>query len=510
MRQLSAICRSRTTSTAMLLLLLGLVSSADPAAATADSPTVTPATGGTGVPLIFGHFNDLDAIGYEATEFFIAGDAHSYATGAPLTTDGKWNAIAPAATTAAYTTRVVVHTPKNPRRFRGTVYVEWLNVSGGVDASPDWQHGHIQIAREGAAYVAVSAQLVGINQLKCPAPGPGCLAAGDPARYGSLVHPGDSYSYDIYSQAGQAIWDGTVLGGLVPRRVISLGESQSAGRLVTYIDAVHPLVDVYDAFIVHSRGVGGAALSQAPLPSIPVTLAEIRDDLGAPVIVFQAEGDVANSRLLARQPETQTGPYRLWEVAGTAHFDQYGLVIGLTDIGDGEGEVQNLAAMQNPPSSPQPGLIECALPINTGPMHWVYNAAVHWINRWVRFGTPPPIAPRLEATSAPGVSPVVFAVDEHDNVLGGIRTPYVDVPIAKLRGSGNTGAPGAPPTSAFCFLFGQTVPFTDAELEALYPNHQIFALQYLLSTLQAVHSQYLMIADFLPLFRAAALSDIAR
>ena len=46
---------------------------------------------------------------------------------------------------------------------------------------------------------------------------------------------------------------GTMLGGLQPKHVIAIGESQSAGRLVTYIDAVHPLVDVYDGFLVHSR-----------------------------------------------------------------------------------------------------------------------------------------------------------------------------------------------------------------------------------------------------------------
>ena len=74
-------------------------------------------------------------------------------------------------------------------------------------------------------------------------------------RYASLNHPGDSYSYDMFSQAGQAIRDhaGLVLGGLRPDRVIAAGESQSAGRLVTYIDAVHPLAGVYDGFLVHSR-----------------------------------------------------------------------------------------------------------------------------------------------------------------------------------------------------------------------------------------------------------------
>jgi len=131
-----------------------------PAAAAADGPSVTRASGGAGVPVIYGYFGDLDAIGYEATEYFISGNAHSYASAAPLTADGKWNAVAPDPTTARYTTRVIVHVPKDARRssgplarpgtpqrpgaiprssagrFNGTVYVEWLNVTGAADASP--------------------------------------------------------------------------------------------------------------------------------------------------------------------------------------------------------------------------------------------------------------------------------------------------------------------------------------------------------------------------------------
>lgn len=502
-RQTSSFVASQLILIAVIAMARLVVASA--ATAAADSPTVQPATGGAGVPLVFGSFVDVDSVGYQTAEYFLSGNAHSYTTAASLTPDGKWNAVSPNPSAAAYKTRAIVHRPKKAKRFNGTVYVEWLNVSGQVDGAPDWVHGHLEALRQGAAFVLVSAQAVGVNQLK----NGNVVAPGDPGRYGSLNHPGDSYSYDIVSQVAQAVWDGALLGELVPHRVFALGESQSAGRLVTYINAVQPLVDVFDGFVVHSRGAGGAALSQAPLPSITVPLTEIRNDLAVPVIVFQAETDVSNSRLLARQPETSDGKFRLWEVAGTAHFDLYGLTFGLVDTGDGQAEIDNLTAMrQGPPTTPIPGF-ECSLPINAGPMHWVYGASLRWLNQWASFGTPPPIAPRLEATTAPGVSPVVFAVDEHGNTVGGIRTPYVDVPIARLGGVGNSAAPGSPPgLSAFCGSFGVTVPFTEERLAELYPNHASFVFSYLIASLEAVRSQYVHPADALALLLAATRSDI--
>ena len=228
------------------------------AAAHADaaSPAVTgPVSGGNGVPVVFAHTTfDLATVGYTQEEFFLAGTADAYTPTAELTSDGKWS-VAPSSQ-AEYVTRIVVDRPIESRDFNGSVVVEWLNVSGGADASPDWIHMHNELIREGYAWVGVSAQAVGLEALKLP---PGEPPFGDPVRYASLTHPGDSYSYDMFSQAGQAVRDdaATMLGGLQPERVIAVGESQSAGRLVTYINAAHPVVEVYDGFLVHSRS-GGA------------------------------------------------------------------------------------------------------------------------------------------------------------------------------------------------------------------------------------------------------------
>src|ERR1019366_6502587 len=103
--------------------------------------------------------------------------------------------------------------PADPARFNGTVVVEWLNVSAGGDAAPEWIFSHNELIRDGFAWVGVSAQAAG-------------------------------------GAAGQAIRDDAaqILGGLRPRAVLAEGESQSAARLTTYIDAIQPLAHEYDGF----------------------------------------------------------------------------------------------------------------------------------------------------------------------------------------------------------------------------------------------------------------------
>lgn len=495
----------------VLCALVASVVVSVPASGDAASPSTTPVPG---APIMHGHANyDMAEIGYVQSEFFFEGTADAYgATSTPLTTDGKWTAVP--SHQADYKTRMVVNRPIDDDDFNGTVLVEWFNVSGNADGSPFWQQTHVELLRQGYAYVAVSAQAAGVNQLKCPAAPPlppGCLAPGDPVRYGSLTHPGDSFSYDIYSQAGQAILDNpeVVLDGLDPERLIAAGESQSAGRMVTYINGVHPLVEVYDGFYVYSRGATGAALRQTPqTPSIAVPSGTvIRDDLNAPVLVLQTETDTGG--LLARQDDSAT--YRLWEVAGTAHFDQYGLAISRDDVGERDSTAEWFDSMQHPSNSPDPTFEEifgpCNLPINTGPATFVLRAGVAHLNRWITDGTLPPSAPRLEVDvplpAPPGVVP--YAQDANGNVLGGIRTPAVDAPVAKLSGFGQTGN-----NAPFCGSFGTTVPFTDDELEALYRNHGRFVSAWNRATKDALQAGFLVKEDAQDMKVVGAQSDIGK
>ena len=102
---------------------------------------------------------DPAVLGYRAEEFFVSGTASSYVPTADCGPDGRWSVVP--SDEAEYTTRIVVLRPTDDAVFNGTVIVEWLNVSGGIDAPAVWTMAHREMVREGYAYVGVSAQRVG-------------------------------------------------------------------------------------------------------------------------------------------------------------------------------------------------------------------------------------------------------------------------------------------------------------------------------------------------------------
>jgi hypothetical protein len=483
-----------------LMTIVGTGDDDDFLEVTVPNPKVEgPITGGKGSPWIQSTSFDLSEVGYSQQEYFISGTARAYKNIGELDSDGAWTALP--ASRAAYKTRIVVYRPIDPQQFNGSVVIEWFNVSGGLDAAPDWTMAHTELIREGYAWVGVSAQFVGVEGgegvVSIPGLGELSLKGWDPERYESLNHPGDSFSYDIFSQVGKAIRSPTgvdPLDGLRPEKLIAVGESQSAFRLMTYVNAIHPRVRIYDGFLIHGRGSGSAPLSQDPQPEINTPgVVWIRDDIRVPVLVFQTETDlIILGSLASRQPD---GPlFRLWEVAGTAHSDVYGLMVGAGDLGDDPSVAEVVEE-----SAPIPGIIECDKPINSGPQHFVLKAAVAALNRWVRDGEAAPSAPLLEVEGS--LPDAEFVLDDYGNVLGGIRTPYVDVPIATLSGLGQSG-------ESFCVLFGTTVLFDDTTLDSLYPTHAAYVSAVNEATDSAVEAGFILEPDAQLIKAAAAASDI--
>lgn len=393
--------------------------------------------GGTLQPLATAPLPD----GYSEAEFSLGGEASSYTALDDLETDGTWDSVE-SGVVAPYTTRMIVRTPP-AEAFSGVVLVEWMNVTAGTDTTPDWGFLHEMIGREGHGYVAVSAQFVGVmgddeSFIEGGLIDTNGLPVKDPVRYGDLNHPGDEFAYDVFTQAGVAVSDSDVLGGLEPASVIALGESQSAFFMTGYVNAVHPLVDVYDGFLVHSRGATGTA-PDGQRGADGLAFTHIRTDLNVPVLQYATETDLfALGFQDARQPDTDS--VRTWEVAGTAHADAYSLFAsGL-------------------PRSPDSGsILGCSTPINDGPQHETLAAATHHLVAWVSDGTLPPISPQLDVE----VDGVAFVRDAAGVATGGVRTPVVDAPLRVLSGD-----PG--PDEGSCFLFGQTLPLGDGVLDSLY------------------------------------------
>ena len=447
-----------------------------------------PVTGGKGIDLPGTTSFDLRRVGYEQSEYFVSGTADAYGSANALTSNGRWTVAT--ASSAPYKTRVVVYRPIDPRRFDGTVVVEWLNVSGGVDAAAAWLTDHVQMIRSGMAYVGVSAQVTGVDALK----------SADPARYGSLNHPGDSFSYSIYQQAGAAIRRdaATVLDGLHPERLLALGESQSALRLVTYIDALGPgSHDVFDGYFVYSSAAFSTPLSQAPQRTVATPSPTfIRTDLNVPVMLFETETDlIFGGYRHARQPPTRH--IREWEVAGTAHYDSYGLVESMADTGNGEADVKTFDTMIHPVSS-NAAAISCSTPFNAGAHTYELRATVVALNNWVMSGRPPPQSPRLDLDGS------TLVTDHNGEAVGGVRTPQVQAPIAVVSGVGESLGAG----SGFCVLFGRTVPFSQSKIAALYPTHAAFVHKWNRAVNIDVASGYLLPADARVLKRVAAASTI--
>ena len=295
-----------------------------------DNPTVELAPDIGLAQLVLAPTFDLSEVGYTQEEFFLSGTATAYTNSSELGSDGLWDIEA--GEQADYTTRILVYRPIDNADFSGTVIVEWLNVSSGFDTAPDWGTSHVEMIRQGVIWVGVSAQYVGIYGTES-ALVPLYLKASNPERYEALEHPGDSFSYDIYSQVAQSLRSPqgvNPIAGVIPMYIIAYGESQSAFRMTTYVNAFQPAFNAFDGYMLHVRGNGSSALSQEPQVNIPTPeVVFVRQDTNVPVMTFETETEVLGFRFVdARQDDTDK--IRLWELAGAAHADYY-----FTGVGSG-------------------------------------------------------------------------------------------------------------------------------------------------------------------------------
>lgn len=409
---------------------------------------------------------DLAAYNVAEQEFFMQGTAHAYTEAGPWRKDGIWP-VKVSQADQPYQTRVLVRHPRDAARFNGTVIVEWLNVTGFVDAEIDGIYMAEEWLAKGYAWVGVSAQKAGLDGIKKAHPG----------RYDSLNIGNDALSYDIFSDVARALrsGDATLLGGLKPKRLLATGQSQSALRLTTYVNALARQERLFDAYLIHSRGSFPAGIDSflgAPL------VARIRTDLDVPVFQLQTEFDTGPALgALSRQPDTPM--LRTWEVAGAAHIDQYALNAMVSAIAGGADVSSQLS---------------CNKPINNLPFYRVEKAVLRHLQAWMTEGKAPPVAKPI-ATNINGT----FQRDSVGNALGGVRLPEIEAPLdqyALTNGSKPGSAFPANILSTFaCMFMGATAPLSAEQIQALYRSRQDYLARYEAASQAAVRAGYLLPED---------------
>jgi hypothetical protein len=462
---------------ALIAATAGIIGPPDAKAKSAvGTPTVEGPIGpdaGQGRPFQYQGY-DLTGLGYAEEEFFVSGSAVNLAGDA-----------------ADYRTRILVYRPLDADRFNGTVVLEWDNVTQQFGIPFVWNWLHPMVFRDGYAYAFVAAQSAEQCGTTAPTGGtqppptgvcnPQQLKGWDPERYASLSHPGDDWSFDVFSQVANAVRgqrsDGSAdpMAGLRVDKVIATGNSQSASRLSTYVAQVQAHADVIDAFLIDAGGTKNYAANPA-----------------VPVIHVQSEAEMSPAE------PTAWPNYRLWEIAGGSHGDYdhtthpatYTRPEKLPSSAEADFHAHEEYGQHGPSGS-----VLCAPAVggNQFPRRYSERAALDHLNRWARapgYGrnVPQPDRVVFDANGNP-------ARDLSGNTVGGLRLPPIEVPVATYLGEA-------------CGLLGSNVTFDPVRLALRYPSHDGYVMQMSAAIDTAVSKGYMLAVDGADLLRLAQEAPI--
>lgn len=450
---------------------------------------------------------DLAASGFVEEEFFLSGTANVYDWPAPGVLTVK-------TANAPYTTRILVRRPSDPAMFSGNVIVELMHTPNAQDFSLMWGWAHKYFLDHRDAYVALTVMPVAAQALKVfdpvryasisfanPAPGAcpgGGAGAGDPSLEEGL-------RWDMISQLGALLKSNVAGRPLATLRVDRLYMTTQDAVLQAYINAIHPHARlangqfVYDGYVVKG-GFRSARINRCADQPENTDPKNRMTNVGVPVIQLQMEGDLPNA-VAGRRPDSDepADRYRLWEVAGTAHFDSAGYRGGFpnyTDMARGgltmpvRPLAPEMSGMTFPNAFLEPSVAQCTPPVTTEQpvLAFVFHSAFASLDQWVRRGIAPPRAARLEMTGV-GTPQAAVVKDEFGNAKGGMRTPLVDVPAATYHAF-HENSP-----ARLCRQFGWEEPFTWSRLEQVHGSYEAYASKLTAAIDKAVKERWLLERD---------------
>lgn len=437
--------------------------------------------------------------GYIEEEYFVSGTANVY----------QWDAQNnPVVRTpdAPYTTRILVRRPE-AHKFSGVVWVEFMNPTLAFDLDRMWQLHYEQILRDGDAWVGITSKPIAIVALQ----------NFDPVRYASLSmanplpadqqacgllpgQPGYNLNlsklyengliWDMMSQLGALLKSDSPLNplGSAATTVYGEGWSQTGGYAYRYLSTFAPQATLEDGSLIFDGWlVGGptgpTAINQCAT-GIPATdpRQQIRPN-GVPVISYRTESDSFSFAYRRADGDAPDDQFRLYEIAGVSH-DTATIYENFPTLEDAA------KAMVTVPSTAPCGINPPAVVIDF-PYEYFFNAGAILLKDWDN-GISPPYADRYvyEGTT--------IVRDEFGNALGGLRSPYVDVPISTYR----------MPTGQPCPFIGSRVPFSEDLLAQLYKNHGDYVNQVSQGVQQLLEDRFLLPWDASKIKTEAAQADV--
>jgi hypothetical protein len=466
-------------------------------------PTLTSLAGAEGFPydavpqtplVTNAPYFPLGTLGYVENEYLMSGTTNIYRQSGFWSSNGQWN-VSVAQSNVPYTTNLLVRYPTTAR-FNGTVVIEWSNIITGGDQDPVWSEIDNELLTNGYAYMLVTPQNGGMNELK----------TWDPVRYAALGDTNDGQSYDIFTEAAEAARADTdnVLGRLTVKNVIGVADSESVFRLDTYVNAFQPLFHAFTGFM----GIGRSALA-APLTGNAIFgttfPAQIRTNNTAPFIQVNSQGDILElDAAAARQPDNTD--LRTWEVAGAAHIDIHETEYELETIGRGNPTVPVPDCIFGTPVSGGPAVLNGLNQTNNMSFFEVEDAAIADLQNWLVNGVPAP-----HESSYLSAIPLFFGLfyipstNQYGISSGGIQLPEAQVPtedygqinfsvldtttlnvtsiVSELEDILNTLTNGVMTNPAvradgLCMLNGYFTNLSTSQLTALYPTTASYIAKY--------------------------------
>jgi hypothetical protein len=454
---------------------------------------------------------DLAKAGYVEEEYFIKGRARVF----------DWPSLdhLTAIAEGPYTTRILVRRPADPRHFTGTVWVEPLNPSMRYDLPLIWGDTHDHLVSRGDVWVGVTVKPVAIESLKefdaqryaaleFPNPLPPeatCPQSALPLPRGGLPpesSPGteNGLIWDVLSQTAGLLKSPTQhnpLHGWRVQRVFMTGDSQSGAFVLTYANAIHPFAKsptggpLYDGYLATVATGPSTPIRQCADPIPPADPRRTIQPRGVPIITIVSETETAS---LHRRPDSDRAPdlFRGYEVAGASHVHE-------TDGQDSPARA-DAAKTRGAAFDTNTHCVQQDAPGNDVPIAAIVDGALANLDRWSRGGGPPPHGEPLRLEQVSGAAAPEVQRDRFGNALGGVRTPALDVPIARYHP--RMEGPGV------CELWGYREPFSPAQLASVYPTHHAYVAKVRSSVSHLVAARWITKRDGDRIIAAAAAARV--